>query len=182
MSSEQVREDLIQRIRKQNGIAAALAVSFWAGVILVAWFFLYQMFPQMAWIMIPGSAILLAVIVRFVGRGYSGVFSALTYISFALVILMAWGAGVMVQGPIHGIVILILIFSGISCISFLSTIRIPREHHLVFFRITEMDKEAPKPSLKNKAFLVLPLGLVGVSCSLFCALVALVLGGFLHVE
>lgn len=182
MNSEQVREDLIQRIQKQNGIAAAFAVSFWSGFVLIAWFFLYQMFPKMSWIMIPGSAILLAVIVRFVGRGYSGVFRALTYISFVLLILMAWGMGVMVQGPIHGIVILILIFSGISCISFLSTIRIPREHQLVFFRITEMDKDVPKPPLKNKAFLVLPLGLIGVSCSLFCSLVTLIVGGFLHVE
>ncbi|MDX1539094.1 hypothetical protein [Arsukibacterium sp.] len=182
MNTERVREELIQHIGKQNGIAAALAVSVWAGIVLIAWFFLYQTFPKMAWIMIPGSATLLALVVRFVGRGYSGVFKALTYISFVLVTLMAWDMGVMIKGPVHGSVILALIFGGISCISFLSTISVSREHHLIFFRITKMDKDVPKPSLKNKAFVVLPLGLFGVSCSLIVALVALILSGFLHVE
>lgn len=182
MNTESVREELLQHIAKQNGIAAALAVSVWAGIVLIAWFFLYQTFPKMAWIMIPGSATLLALVVRFVGRGYYGVFKALTYISFVLVTLIAWDMGVMIKGPVHGSVILVLIFAGISCISFLSTISVPREHHLIFFRIKEMDKDVPKPSLKNRALLVLPLGLFGVSLSLIFAIFTLVLTGFLHAE
>lgn len=145
------------KLIKQNAVVAAIGVSFWAIPILTIWYFSFMQNPKFAPVMLVLTGALVGLVVRIHGRGYTRVFTAVTCLAYTGIALVAWDLGIMFDGTILAVILLLLFAAGMYLAMRIATIEVPFEEHRAYSYLTFTEPHNCLNKIKNRWFIVLPL-------------------------
>ncbi|WP_299005177.1 hypothetical protein [uncultured Shewanella sp.] len=165
------------KMDKQNGVAASIGLAIWAVPYLLLWILAFYKLPYLAAIMIPLTGAWTGLLLRFHGRGLEGKFNYIAYTSFILIMLFAASLGILIEGPVLIIVVLVLMVAGLLCISYVSQISLPKEEYKIFSRMMYSENSSMKKRYRNHFFIVLPTVILSHFVSFALVLVCI---GFLN--
>ena len=156
---QQELDNVEQKLNKQNGLKAAVAISFWCIPIFVAWYFVFQYQSQLAPMFLLLSGALVGLAVRLHGKGYSVLFSFIAFVAHGLLVVCAFLYNLLLaQGDsIWAIFLLALYVFGAWSAAYIGRIQIPFLEHKAFFLLTERNTHASSKQLNNSWFIVLPI-------------------------
>lgn len=154
------QNNVIEKITKQNALAAALGTVFWCIPILVLWVFIYELKPAAGAVMLWLSGALIGLAVRFHGRGYERLFSVIGFVSHACIVLLAWDFQIVVGGNVLPVILIGVYVLGAWSAAYLSRINISMHDYKAFDAYFACPDYIQQKKLKNRWFVVLPLLLV----------------------
>lgn len=154
------QNNVIEKITKQNALAAALGTVFWCIPILVLWVFIYELKPAAGAVMLWLSGALIGLAVRFHGRGYERLFSVIGFVSHACIVLLAWDFQIVVGGNVLSVILIGVYVLGAWSAAYLSRINISMHDYKAFDAYFACPDYIQQKKLKNRWFVVLPLLLV----------------------
>ena len=154
------QNNVIEKITKQNALAAALGTVFWCIPILVLWVFIYELKPAAGAVMLWLSGALIGLAVRFHGRGYERLFSVIGFVSHACIVLLAWDFQIVVGGNVLPVILIGVYVLGAWSAAYLSRINISMHDYKAFDAYFACPDYLQQKKLKNRWFVVLPLLLV----------------------
>lgn len=154
------QNNVIEKITKQNALAAALGTVFWCIPILVLWVFIYELKPAAGAVMLWLSGALIGLAVRFHGRGYERLFSVIGFVSHACIVLLAWDFQIVVGGNVLSVILIGVYVLGAWSAAYLSRINISMHDYKAFDAYFACPDYLQQKKLKNRWFVVLPLLLV----------------------
>ena len=154
------QNNVIEKITKQNALAAALGTVFWCIPILVLWVFIYELKPAAGAVMLWLSGALIGLAVRFHGHGYERLFSVIGFVSHACIVLLAWDFQIVVGGNVLSVILIGVYVLGAWSAAYLSRINISMHDYKAFDAYFACPDYIQQKKLKNRWFVVLPLLLV----------------------
>lgn len=154
------QNNVLEKITKQNALAAALGAVFWCIPILVLWMFVYELKPAAATVMLWLSGALIGLAVRFHGRGYERLFAVIGFVSHACIVLIAWDFQIVIGGNVLSVILIGIYVLGAWSAAYLSRINISMHDYKAFDAFFACPDYLQQKKLKNRWFVVLPLVLV----------------------
>ncbi|EKE68657.1 hypothetical protein [Gallaecimonas xiamenensis] len=158
---------------RQCGLLAVLGVSLWSCPIIFCWGLIYHLAPTLAGIMLPLSGVLIALVVRYHGRGASSVFVLLSLLSYGVLLLTSLMFGFAIKTPGHLLVVATLVVTGLVGAWALFRARMRHDGSKALLSLLVLDRSPLGRALQNRWFLVLPLGLIGGGLSSFGGVILL---------
>lgn len=156
---QQELDKVEQKLKKQNGLKAAVAISFWSVLIFVAWYFVFQYQSQLAPMFLLISGALVGLAVRLHGKGYSVLFSFIAFVAHGLLVVSALLYNLLLApgDSIWAIFLLALYVFGAWSAAYIGRMQIPFLEHKGFFLLTERNTHVSSKQLKNRWFIALPI-------------------------
>lgn len=136
------QNNVIEKITKQNALAAALGTVFWCIPILVLWVFIYELKPAAGAVMLWLSG------------------AVIGFVSHACIVLLAWDFQIVVGGNVLSVILIGVYVLGAWSAAYLSRINISMHDYKVFDAYFACPDYIQQKKLKNRWFVVLPLLLV----------------------
>lgn len=156
---QQELDGVEQKLNKQNGLKAAIAISFWCIAIFVAWYYVFQYHSQLAPLFLSISGAFVGVVVRLYGKGYSVLFSVIAFVAHGLLVVFAFLYNLILApgDSIWAVFLLALYIFGAWSSAYIGRIQIPFLEHKAFFLLTEKNSHSSSKHLKNRWFIALPI-------------------------
>lgn len=172
----QINKDDLQnveiKLNQQNALKAAIAASVWSIPTLIAWYYLFHNFGQIAPTLLFVSGAVVGFAVRFYGKGVTPIFSVLAVLThFLLVVSAAILALILAPGEQIWAVFLLALYAGGAWISaYIARKPVPLHESRAFIQLTELNEHPSNKAVRNRWFVCLPVSFL---CAAFLLWVTL---------
>jgi hypothetical protein len=163
------------RLGRQNSIFASLGAAFWVLPALIIWQMAYSYNPNFGPVMLLFNGILIGLVVRFVGKGLSRLFSVLAFFTYSWVVFLALSLNIIVGSLIWGVMLFGLFAVGAGIAIYLARIEVPFVEHKAYTYLTSVKVHASNKNLKNRWFIALPILIIASAFMSSIAIIALTL-------
>lgn len=147
-----------QKLSRQNALLPALIMPFWCVIVIILWYVAYQYNDDIAPLFLCVSGVILGLLVRLHGKGYTKLFSVIGFLSHLLVTAAAVSLNIFlgVNETVWAVILVGLYVFGACGAVILARRHIPFEQHNAFFKLTEMEQHSSIKETKNRWFVALP--------------------------
>lgn len=159
MSDEQGTNIAEEIIANQRGHYAALGALIWTCPILLVWYSIVNLVPDLSGICIVVTGAVVGLVFRTHGKGVSGAFRFAAIFVYLTILIFTTALGVTLKGPIHVAIALGLFLGGTASAGFFAKRSINRVEEAALWRhrLSENGKTA---AMFNSSWVLVPLSII----------------------
>lgn len=148
MNIEQELLDKVElKLVQQNALSAVLGASLWAISGIILWYLVYSYNPSYGSIMLLLNGIFVGLVIRFLGRGMTPLFSVIALLTHSWLTFIAFDFGIVLSGTTWAISIFGLYAAGAGLAMHIARINVPFHEHRAFDYLAPT--HAKKKTIKN---------------------------------